>query len=286
MDRNQRFVTLADGRRLCLAEYGEPNGRPLLYLHGLPGSRLEPAIADAAASHHGLRLVAFDRPGFGRSDPRPGRDLEEGAADTLAVADALGLDRFGLLGISGGAPHAIACAAAAPRRAALLGLVSGLGPYRSAALNPTLRLARLAGRHPWPFRHPCRLAAATVRGRPGAFLRGAGHLLSPVDRHCLAEPTVNAALAASLAEALRQGCRGLFEELVLLARPWATDFSAVRATVHLWHGGDDRLVPPAMGRWLANALPGCRGELVPGEGHFSLPMLGLEPILAALAGEL
>ena len=122
-----RLLTLPDGRRLACAEYGDPNGLPVLALHGTPGSRLMFALANGAARVRGIRLIAPERPGYGLSDYRPSESLARIAEDLSAVADAYGLDRFAIIGVSGGAPFAVAAAASMPDRISLLALVCPVG---------------------------------------------------------------------------------------------------------------------------------------------------------------
>jgi pimeloyl-ACP methyl ester carboxylesterase len=277
-------IRLPDGRALAWAEYGDPKGQPLLYCHGFPGSRLEAALADAAARERGWRLFAPDRPGYGRSDHLPGRSLVGWPADAATLADHLGVERFAVLGVSGGAPYALACAARIPERLTRIGLVAPLGPVDTPAATAGMALLG-------------RFFLALFRRTPAA-----GHLLlAPLtrlpperlfalftatvpatDRAALARPGVRDLFVASLAEAFRQGSRGAARELTLYSRPWGFDPAAIRLPVYLWHGEGDITVPAAMGHRLARAIPGCRATFLSGEGHFSLPVERMEEILAGL----
>ena len=126
-------LTLGDGRRLAWAEYGDPSGRPLIYCHGFPGSRLEAAMSHDTAARLGIRIIAPDRPGLGRSDYQPGRRLNDFPADLKQLADHLKLGRVAVLGESGGGPYAMAAAAALPERITKLLLVSSIGPPAAKA---------------------------------------------------------------------------------------------------------------------------------------------------------
>ena len=144
MARTTYKLRLVDGRRLAYAEYGVPNGRPAFYCHGFPGSQREAQLIDPAARAQNVRIIAADRPGYGDSDPLPGRSILAWAKDLTALADHLGLDRFSLIGVSGGAPYALACAFLIPERLIACTLVCPLGPiYIPDLLNQMSRLAQL-----------------------------------------------------------------------------------------------------------------------------------------------
>src|SRR5215471_15799708 len=145
-DRLKQQIRLAGGRRLGFAEYGEPAGRPVFYCHGWPSCRLEPRAFESTISKLGLRLIAPDRPGYGLSEPRPKRTLSDWAADISNLADQLHIERFDLLGISGGGPYALACAARIPHRLLSVVLICSLAPLASPEL--TRGMVRL---HRWLF---------------------------------------------------------------------------------------------------------------------------------------
>lgn len=280
-------IVLPDGRRLAFAQSGAPDGQPVLAFHGLPGSRLQrhpdPAIARAA----GVRLVHVDRPGFGRSDPRPGRTLADWPGDVAALADALGFSEFALVGVSGGGPFALACAAALGERVRRVALVSSVGPpeamRRPRALATPAGLAfALALRAPWVLRGPLALGARVARRRPRLALRAIAARAAPADRAIIARPDVQAMLAADLGEAFRQGAGAFAHEIALLARPWGVALATVRCPVAMWHGEDDRVVLPDAARALAARLTLAHAAFVPREGHFMV-LERLPEILAWVA---
>jgi len=138
-------MTLADGRRLAYARYGLAGGRPLFYLHGLPGSRYECQLIDTPARNAGIAVIAPDRPGYGLTEPRQDRSLCAWTDDVASLADQLGIDRFSVVGVSGGGPCALACAHQMPERVTALGLVASLGPvYETSLRNAMGCSARLA----------------------------------------------------------------------------------------------------------------------------------------------
>jgi len=279
-------LTLPDGRALGFIELGTAQGWPVLYCHGFPGSRLEAAFAHAIAASIGTRLIAADRPGMGRSDPSPGRTVRAWTDDVAALAEHLELDGFSVLGVSGGAPYALACAWRFAERVRATAIVSGLGPPQAlagASLASASGLGlRLAAALPW--------ATAPVCGLLGVAARRASPLLMTLvaakacarDRRVLATAGFRQTLATSLDEAFRQGARGAAAELHLICSPWDFDLDAVHVPVALWHGEDDRVVPMSMGRYLERMLRDCRATYLPEHGHYSLVHDYAEPILTYL----
>ncbi|MCG6500466.1 alpha/beta fold hydrolase, partial [Kitasatospora sp. A2-31] len=129
------MVKAADGRALAVETVGDPRGRPVFLLHGTPGSRVGPHPRTSVLYRLGIRLVSFDRPGYGDSARLPGRRVSAAAADVRTIADELGIDRFAVLGRSGGGPHALACAALLPERVTRVALLVSLAPRNAAGLD-------------------------------------------------------------------------------------------------------------------------------------------------------
>jgi pimeloyl-ACP methyl ester carboxylesterase len=284
------IVRLPDGRRLCYAGFGAAGGYPLLYCHGFPASRLEAGLFDAAACRLNLQVIAPDRPGYGRSDFLAGRRIGDWASDMEALADYLGWQRFAVLGVSGGAPYAMACGERLGGRVSRLGLVCPLGQLCSAEATlgmgllaaQAIRFARegpfLAG---WIYVH---LVGPLMRRHPLPALSLLTVAAPQADRQVLRDPAIRQMLAGSVEEAFRQGGKGAAHDLYLYTRPWDIVPDEIAAETHLWHGEADRTVPVAMGRQLAALIPGCHATFYPEEGHFSLPIRHAEAILAVLAG--
>jgi pimeloyl-ACP methyl ester carboxylesterase len=283
-DAPNQTIRLRDGRRLGYAEWGQPEGEPLLFFHGWPGSRVEGRLGDEPARVSGVRLIAIDRPGMGLSDFQPRRTLLDWPADVVQVATAMGLDRFAVLGISGGGPYAAACAWRLPDRLTGVGIVSGLAPLDVpgviAGMGRRNRLTfQLVGRVPALRRVLMAKIAASAARQPDRVLeRG---VAASVDKEYLARPHVRKILADSLSEAFRSGSRGPTWEMGLYAGPWGFRLEDIRTPVHLWHGEQDANAPIAMGRYMAASIPGCRAVLYPGEGHLHF-VDRLPEILSAL----
>jgi pimeloyl-ACP methyl ester carboxylesterase len=270
-----RVLRLADGRRLGFAEYGASGGQPLLFFHGTPGARLVAGFAHQSALRLNLRLIAPERPGFGRSDFQAGRRILEWPDDVAALADALGLERFAVAGVSGGAPYALACAWRRPERIRVVGVVSGMTPLEGAPQRPPLgrgrRLSLAALRRlPWLARGTIGLAAPVVRRWPERTLDLVAALAPAADAAILARPEVRAVLIDDLREALRGGGRGAAHELALFGRPWGFCPAEIRTPVELWHGEADPAVPVAAARRLAGRMPTCTARFLAGAGHLWL----------------
>jgi pimeloyl-ACP methyl ester carboxylesterase len=285
MSELERHVVLPDGRRLGYARFGHPGGPPVLYFHGFPASRLEAGILEGAAARLGVSLTAPDRPGFGLSDFQPGRAILDWPRDVLHLADALGLDRFAVVGGSGGCPFAAACAHRIPHRLVRVATVAGLAPTSEAALSrPMGRAARLgfflARRTPSLFNLVYGALGHMVARWPGVVFHL--HPVTPPDREVLARADVRAILTNSVQEAFRQGPAGALHELGLLARPWGFRLEDIPTAVDLWHGRQDATVPPAMGEFLAARVPNARLRLLAGEGHISLAVRHGTEIMEAL----
>jgi pimeloyl-ACP methyl ester carboxylesterase len=280
-----RILRLADGRQLGYAEFGDPQGRPVFYFHGFPGSRLEAQLGDAAARRQGVRLLAVDRPGYGLSQDLPGRQLLDWPRDLIQLADAIGLQRFGVVGVSGGGPFALACAAVLGDRVSGVALVCPLGPIGDSASHPfqtrPIRTLLALGRKlPRLSRWFGRRIAWLVGRRPQSILTVLSLTVTAVDRQLLKQPGFRDIMARSALEAFARGGLGPGGDMQIYASPWGFDPAEVALPVTLWQGLDDRATPPAMAELLASRLPAGRLRLIDGEGHFSLPVGYMDEILA------
>jgi pimeloyl-ACP methyl ester carboxylesterase len=281
-----QFVDLPDGRRLAYAEYGDPQGHPTLYFHGLPGSRLEAVLAAESAARAGIRLIASDRPGIGGSDAQPHRTLVNWPTDVLRLVDHLRIPRFSIVGVSGGAPYAAACAYAIPERLDAVVIVSGVAPFDGHELLDDMlwvnRIAVGAARRVPTLLRSVLWPAAILRWFPRSAIDLLGRALDSPDHEVIARSEIREALARSFAESLRQGAQGNTEELLILARTWGFRLEDIVLDVFLWHGERDRIVPASHGRALCRTLRRARCEFLPAEGHFSLVIDHTADIFATL----
>lgn len=279
-------VKLADGRRLAYAEWGAPDGAPVIHQHGMPGSRLDHAAGDDVYRRLGVRLITPDRPGYGLSDPLRSRTLLDWPKDVTALADRLGLERFAITALSGGGIYALACAAAMPDRITEVVLAGCPAPLdRSGAMRGMrrenfvgLRTARLA---PWLFRAVAGALAGEVRRHPAVFLDEGTHDQTASDRAWTTLPWVRADAIENLREAFHQGALAYAQDLNLLASRWGFFLSDVEARIQLWHGDSDSVIPLHHARYLASALPNATLRVCPGEGHMVLWSHAIEIFEAA-----
>jgi pimeloyl-ACP methyl ester carboxylesterase len=285
-----KLVRLPDGRRLGYLEYGDPLGLPVFFFHGFGSTRLMRHPDESIPVSLGLRVLSVDRPGIGLSDPQPGRRLMDWPRDVAAMADALGIGRFAVLGWSGGGPYALACARALPGRIVAAGVISGPAPLvheRSAEyLKRRHRgAARVASTAPWILRVALWHWGRPQRRDPVRSFESAVEGMIASDQQLMADPRLREIMIENASEVYRQGGRGMYDEGRILAGPWGFRPEEICTPVFVWHGELDDTVPSEMARHLAALIPGCRAEFFPGEGHHLLYHRWSE-ILAQLAGRL
>ena len=284
-EHRSRSIALADGRTLGYAEFGDPEGAPVLYATGGNNSRLEAASLDPAARSVGARLIATDRPGFGTSTFQPDRRLLDWPDDVDALLDELGLGRIHLMGLSGGGPHVLAVCHANGDRVIRAAVVNGAAPPGIPGTFQGM----------WP---PIRVLYALARWAPLPMLRTVQRAMSDPDRNFTPQnvqrlrppdaevltrrPDVLQDIKASMREAHRPGHHGAAWEWRLYTRPWGFELAGVTTDVRLWYAEQDGNAPPAMGRYLAGALPNATLEIVPDEAHLSLLVNRGERILRDL----
>jgi pimeloyl-ACP methyl ester carboxylesterase len=268
-----QHLTLPDGRTVCFWQSGNPGGLPLFYFHGYPGSRLEAGLLPGLA----VRVIAIDRPGYGGSAAQSGRRLLDWPADVAAVADHLRIDRFAVLGVSGGGPYAAACAYGLCQRVVAACLLCPVPPASALAGIPRRRHADLAllmllGRHPRAARLALAAARAGMRDprllTPARIRRWGPHRLAPRDMEALSTPVITEVLA-SFREGIRPGIEGVWSDAGIYARPWGFSLADVRVPLQVWHGTADTVVP-AFSSAAYEAAPLAQRHLVAGEGHYSL----------------
>ncbi|UUN31038.1 alpha/beta hydrolase [Streptomyces sp. FIT100] len=265
----------SDGRHLTVERLGDPRGRPVFLLHGTPGSRLGPAPRGMVLYQRGMQLIAYDRPGYGGSDRLAGRSVADVADDVRAIADALGLDRFAVVGRSGGAPHALACAALLPdrvtRAAALVTLAprdaDGLDWFEGMAASNVLEYTRATAD---PDGLTARFISRSdeIRRDPVRLLDDLRRELTDSDRMVVSDAGVRAMLLRNYQEALRTSAYGWIDDALAFCSPWGFDPAGIKAPVLLWHGEKDVFSPVGHSRWLAERIPGATAVLEPAAAHF------------------
>lgn len=283
---NEHRIRLPGGRTLAAAEVGSPKGTAVFLFHGFPGSRLGVQLAHEEAQRQGIRLIAIDRPGWGQSDPLRGRRLHDWPADLVAAADRLHCDRFNVLGLSGGAPFALASAVAEPDRIGRVGLLCGLGPVAAMRKGDGMiwhnRLGlTLASRARWLLK-PILIVVGPLLGHLHGFaISNLVRHSRAADRATLNDPWVRQIFGREFREGFRSGA-GAAADACIYGADWDLDFAAIRQRVYLWHGEDDVIVPVSMARWIAERIPDVRATYYPGEGHFSIVVNQLPEVLEVL----
>lgn len=282
-------IQLADGRSIAFDEYGVADGFPVVYMHGTPGARIEWLLfgtQDMARSAH-VRLIVPDRPGIGLSEFQPDRKMSDWPDDVRELADHLELDRFSVLGISGGCPYALACAVQMPQRIASVGVVSGIGPHNVPGLtdgmNPNaLRTLHMSVERPTVFRLIWWIQGLLARLSPKLFVAQAASVFTPVDQQYLHQHEFAERFVAVIRESLRQGTESLRQDVALMVSPWNFDPGEVRIPVVMWQGGVDTDATPAMARYLSEQVPHARLTFLEEEGHISLSARHMPEILSAV----
>jgi pimeloyl-ACP methyl ester carboxylesterase len=265
-------IRLRSGRALAYLEFGSPRGLPILYCHGTPSSRVEGCLtmpAEAVADLN-ARVIIPDRPGMGYSDFMHGRRIVDWPSDVVELGDALGIDSFAVLGSSGGAPFALACAALIPHRVRVVGVIGAVAPVDVPGVpgGASLIAGRLASYAPALVRGLTRLQLLALRSE-GMRKQMANAFPEP-DRSLFQRREIRDGFISCFQEACRNGTRGAVWEQHLLARPWGFDLRQIKTPTLLWQGERDGNVSSAGARYLANTIPGCIANFYPDEAHISV----------------
>jgi len=273
------------GRVLCVHETGAGDGPAILFHHGTPGPGVAMPAWTRDADERGVRLIGYSRPGYAHSTPDPGRTMVEAGSDAAAIMDALGVERFLTWGVSGGAPHALACAAVLPDRVAAVASVAGVAPFRARGLNYFDGMGdenliefglAMAGREQLePF---CSAAAEQMltMGADG-LLDAMASLVSPPDRAVLTGELA-ATMAAEMPTVFASGVQGWIDDDFAFLAPFGFELSAIACPVLIVHGRQDRFVPVAHGEWLAREIPGAEAWISADEGHLTLSARGIPAV--------
>jgi pimeloyl-ACP methyl ester carboxylesterase len=267
-----RLMDLPDGRELAWLELGDPSGPPVIGFHGTPGSRLGFTINQKAVDGSGVRLISVDRPGYGHSSYHRGRSLADWPRDVVTLADHLGISSFAVIGVSGGGPHAAACAHFLSDRVAAAGIISGVGPLADpraevGMMGANQILAKLARRSQYLPLPVFALVSFVSRHWPEAALRTAVKQLPAADADVIGREEVQAMFVEEARRASSTSAIAAAQDFALFAADWGFRLEDITVPVHVWHGDADRNVPFAHGRLQAERIPGATFHECPGEGH-------------------
>jgi pimeloyl-ACP methyl ester carboxylesterase len=284
---NQSFVELENGGVIAFEEYGDANGRPVIFCHGWPSSRTMARLTDEAARDLGIRIISPDRPGISGSSLQPNRKLHDWPPIARKLVHHLGISAFRVLGISGGAPYAYATAIAMPERVRAIAIVSGATPIVDLAhgegLLPLYRWMLAFYRwRPQLLRKLFCLARPILSVRPPVRLRPLilkMLMLRPCDEESLRDSAAFEAVFESQRRAWRGSVEGVMDDAQIYAQPWGFSLDSVQVPVRLWHGKEDRAFSVRLAEEIANRLPDCKARYVTGAGHYSLPIRHIREIL-------
>ena len=272
-------VAAADGRTLAIAECGDPDAFPVFLLHGTPGSRFAGQGDASVYADAGARVITYDRPGYGGSDRFRGRRVVDCVADVAAIADSLGIERFGVTGGSWGGPHSLAVAARLPERVTRAACVVGVAPFDMPGFDwfagmDAVNIEEIR----WALEGEDVLARELERMTTAWLKRladdpsKAGEVeFSEADRAVMANPERQEMVRRMLNEAFRQGVWGYVDDALCLIQPWGFDLAEIRVPTRIDYGLTDVLVPHQHGEWLAHNVPNAEVVIDEQGGHFSAP---------------
>ena len=280
----QQTVPTPDGRTLGVAEYGPPDGFPIFNLHGTPGARYggPPVEHPDLYEDRSVRVISYDRPGYGLSTRHRGRTVADAATDVACIADHLGIDRFAVTGGSGGGPHCLAVAALLPERVTRVACVVGVAPFGEGGLPHEAWLAGMTqgnvDEFTWSLggetalRQNLEPLAAGELERvvdDPANMLGDEYELSAGDKAIMADPRRHERMTRGVQESYRSGIDGWIDDNIVFVQPWGFTVDAITAPAMVWFGVEDTLVPAAHGEWLAQHVPGAAVVRMNG-GHMEL----------------
>lgn len=282
---NDKIIILSDGRKLGYAEYGDLRGKPLFFFHGWPSSRLQAKPLDIIAKKLQIRIISIDRSGYGLSEFKEKRTLLDWPDDVRELADKLKIQKFAVMGVSGGGPYTTVCACKIPERLTKVGIVVGLAPTDITGILRDMKfLNRFVWRwyHTFPFLMQISSSLLWLQARkyiPNYFSPA---FRAKADREMLSSG-LKKEMETNMQEAFRQGRKAAVMDLKLYTDDWGFRLQDIRAKVFLWYGDADQQVPLAMGEYYASQIPKSKLTIYPNEGHL-LGMTHAKEILQALTG--
>ena len=276
MQQDNRTHALSDGRKLGFMEYGSPDGFPIFAFHGTPGSRVWFKEDDETVKANGIRFITVDRPGFGNSDQKSARTFVQFSDDIRELSQALNVDKFSVIGVSGGGAYSAACAFALSDLVYKAGLISTVNEFENGKPPKEMAFANraaftLARRSPWLLKYILNQQKKTIEQHPDKYVasisKNTKHLCES-DRAVLAVKENAEAVMIQMKEAFKNGVSGTISEMKLYMKEWGFDCGKIKVPVELWHGTSDTLAPITSSQALARKIPSCNEHYVEGKGHF------------------
>lgn len=285
-------IKLSSGRRLGYREYGSPTGEAILFFHGFPGSSIQGKMFEQSRFVNKYRLIALDRPGFGKSDHCNDRQLIDFVKDVREFTKEFKLGQFHVIGVSGGGPYAMATAALYPESVRSLNLFCPLGPiYQIPVLMKLPRKAQmlLMAAKCLPKitqkvfeKTLADMGSGKASSDKSSIMEKFAAQLPQSDITIMSDPGVQEILTISLQEAFAQGAQGPLHELKLFTTPWNFKLEHIKAPTFILHGADDSIVPCSIGKVISERIKGSQIEIVPNEGHYSLPIKHIDMVLSRI----
>ncbi|MFW9999600.1 MAG: alpha/beta fold hydrolase [Candidatus Hodarchaeota archaeon] len=296
-EKYNQIIKLKDGRKLGYAEFGVPEGKTIFYFHGHGSSRLEPKMYGFDDKQFDIRLISIDRPGRGLSDFKQNRTILDWPDDVIELANNLNIEKFAVLGGSGGCPYALICALKIPERLTYCGIVSGLGPINlglegmDKGKQKELKLARdkpglLTKFYKIIQKKILKMKEKTPQELEKTFQKRSKNLPEP-DKKIMVDPNKIPLYIELMAEPFRQGVAGVVHDVKLLSSDWGFSLKEIPSNIKifLWHGELDTSVPVRMGKSMCEAIPNCTSKFYPNEAHVSTAINHIEDILKTLTSE-
>lgn len=273
---NEGVLDLPDGRKLGYALYGPADAPPVFYCHGFPSNRLEFQLIQPVLEGRGVaaQVVVFDRPGYGKSSFQPKRTFLDWPGDVAAAADLLGLDRFSVVGVSGGGPYALACGYSLPDRVSRVGVVVGVAPREATGMDKAASIDGPSANSLLRRLQFAMSAYAFKKSQEDRFVEQTVATMGDVDREVLTRPDVRQWFIDMTREAFIQGGRAAAMEAGLYRRSWGFDPAEVKVETHLWYSSADQTVPASAGQWLADRMQDSEITIWPQHGHMSWMVAG------------
>ncbi|MHA2309552.1 MAG: alpha/beta hydrolase, partial [Candidatus Heimdallarchaeaceae archaeon] len=291
-EKNFQTLTLKDGRKLGFAESGDPEGAPVFYFHGWLGGRLDLHLAETLRVEINCHLIALDRPGIGLSSYQENREILNWPDDIVELADHLGIDKFHVLGMSGGCPYVAACAYKIPTRLLSAGMIGGMGPYEESKKmlkNPNRILFSLLKKFPIAMKivlFPMwkRLRKMEFNEKTSKFFAKQGMDLPDPDKKIYENPTFQEFMLFHLKDILQQNSKGPFHDGKLFTKPWNFELEDISPNLkcYVWHGELDKNVSVEIAKNVVSRIPNCEATYYPDEAHISLVVNKISEIIDKL----
>ena len=269
-------IAVGDDRQIGFAEFGDPQGRAVFWLHGTPGARRQiPREARIYAQDNGIRLIGIDRPGIGSSTPYQYENVRAFAGDLETIADVLGVGNMTVIGLSGGGPYTLACAAAMPDRIVAIAVLGGVAPtvgpeaISGGLMSLGSTIAPVLERAGLPFRLAASGFIHLIRPVAEPALYAYARVSPEADRQLLVRPEFKAMFLDDLLNGSRKQLAAPFADIIVFARDWGFRLDEVKVPVRWWHGDKDHIVPFAHGQHVVARLPDAELFHLPGESHLA-----------------